>query len=242
MADLGWIDNQGQLRPRDWEEHCKYFRKIPAPQGWEHKPQTWAEYCRMVVAAPDWPTTQRLMEQYHDAFELNSLSPVYPQAQKQPKLPPVPRAVYDPPRESQTVLRTKRRRLLQMKPHCFWCGCLVVETLNEIPNKATIDHLYSRHHPYRTRRHSEAHAVLHVLACYACNQSRAMCELKGIPFIPRLAERLEIARLACAVNPVDVAIPESRHFVRRRGAPVHPRRVLCTIEEAIAFAQENPSR
>ena len=246
MSDYGWIDDRGELRPRDWEEHCKYFRKIPAPAGWEHKPQTWAEYCRMVIAAPDWPTTKRLMQRYYRSFDPNRpnlpskrMSPPAPQPRKEPKPPPSVRRVYDPPRENQSTLAAKRRRLLRMSPHCFWCGCRVGETLLETSNRATIDHLYSRLHPHRPKRYSERRAVLHVLACNDCNQERALAELRGEPFIPKLAERLEHAQLACAVNPIDAAIPESHHYTERQGSPKHPRRTICTIEEAIAFAREH---
>lgn len=251
-AEFGWIDNQGELRPRSWEEYCKYFRKIPAPQGWEHKPQTWTEYCRMVRSAPDWPSVQMLMNRYGAQFNQPPLR-IAPLASNAPRVKPTAkselvkaqtarRPVYDPPRENNRTLRNKRRRLLARDPHCFWCGCLVVETLSRSSNQATIDHLYSRLNPHRPKRHSEGRAVLHVLACYACNNSRADAEIEGRPFIPKLPGRLETARLACAVNPVDVAIPAPPPIPQQVAERKSPMRIIQTIEEAIAFARENPAR
>jgi hypothetical protein len=30
--EYGWTDNEGCLRPRDWEEYCKYFREVKLPK------------------------------------------------------------------------------------------------------------------------------------------------------------------------------------------------------------------
>jgi hypothetical protein len=43
--EFGWIDDRGELRPRDWDE-----------------------YCRMVRKASDWQTTHRLMSKHGEFF------------------------------------------------------------------------------------------------------------------------------------------------------------------------------
>ena len=32
-SGYGWFDNEGVLRPRDWDEYCKYFREKNAPSA-----------------------------------------------------------------------------------------------------------------------------------------------------------------------------------------------------------------
>lgn len=68
-------------------------------------------------------------------------------------------------------------------PFCHWCGVEVVEveahTLPTKPpdNAATIDHVYSRLHPHRQAQRLGKW----VLACWRCNQQRAIEEVKSLP-------------------------------------------------------------
>jgi 5-methylcytosine-specific restriction endonuclease McrA len=92
--------------------------------------------------------------------------------------------------------RKHREALWRKDPRCFWCGKLTVLTEAKQRNAATIDHLYSRLHPKR-----ENNGLINtVLACRACNIQRADYESKGAYFMPKLKERIDIARATCAVT------------------------------------------
>lgn len=155
-----------------------------------------------------------------------------------------------------------RIRLFRADPHCFWCG---VETVLETSAQgqsdfATVDHLYSRWHPERKTRHVRGDGVLHVLACSSCNGERAGAENQSIPFVPKLPERREFAQLADATlarksqpKPEYVVKPPAptRHPDQLRTLKeehleetcrVLPMRRIETLEQAIQFARENPSR
>lgn len=220
---MTWIDNNGDIRPQSWEE-----------------------YCTMVQNAPDWPTTQRLMERYGRKRRYRER---YPRSQ-----PPI------------------RQRLFITSPYCFWCGVLTVlagSNYNE-PDLATVDHLYSKFHPERKAKHSSRGGnVLHVLACRACNQERALCELRQEIFIPKLTDKIEFAQRAdatCAkkktVTFTTTARPEVASGLEVNVSPADGIRVLTlqqeyerevlrlrrkrkpiqTIKEAAEFARENPAR
>lgn len=149
----------------------------------------------------------------------------------------------------------RRLRMFKRNPHCFWCGVEVV-LFGGGPNLATIDHLYSRLHPLRASKHASGHDranVLHVLACTACNSERGTCDLAKRVFIPRLESRREFAELASAVTGQEVSIEYELIYgdappIQRTNKPtrrvkrsrhyVPPRRTICTIEEAIAWARE----
>lgn len=157
---------------------------------------------------------------------------------------------------------SQRRKLFKEDPYCFWCGCLT--TLDHdnprLTTLATVDHLYSRWHPARSRRKH-----IKVLACLACNQRRNNCECKGIPFTPKLPQRADIARETCAtmaraiitgretpepkkssiatlraVHPA--AVLTLREEYEREVKRKQPMRVIQTFEEAVEFARENPAR
>lgn len=90
---------------------------------------------------------------------------------------------------------SQRMKLFNEDPHCFWCGCLTTFDFSnpKLTTLATVDHLYSRQHPARSRRKH-----MKVLACFACNQRRNNCEHKRTYFMPKLAHRIDIARDTCA--------------------------------------------
>lgn len=106
-----------------------------------------------------------------------------------------------------------------------------------------------------------------VLACFNCNQRRNNCECKGIYFLPKLPERVAIARDTCAtlarailtrneppvrenrkssiatlraVTPATVITLEEEY--QRELTRERPMRVIQTLREAVEFAQENPGR
>lgn len=217
---MTWIDNIGEVRPQSWEEYCA-MQDGANPPDWRaqrlnRRPRSWAEYCNMVQTAPDWPTTQRLMRQYHSLFDGNEP----PLKERLPRIP----SEYRP--------SPKRARLFRANPHCFWCGCKVALEFDP-PNRrdlATIDHLYSRLHPERAGHR----ATLVVLACRACNHERSRAESQRRPFVPRLKDKLRFAQQA------DATLARKEPIEEVKQQP--PMRVICTIEEAIAFARENPSR
>jgi len=158
-----------------------------------------------------------------------------------------------------------RRQLFNKDPYCFWCGCLTTLGVDNprLNTLATVDHLYSRQHPLRSRRKH-----LKVLACFGCNQRRNNCESKGIYFMPKLLHRLDVARDSCAtlaraivmdredtrneetkkssvatlraVSPAEIVIlkEEYEREVKRK----QPMRVIQTFEAAVEFAKENPAR
>lgn len=164
---------------------------------------------------------------------------------------------------SSTSTRTK---LFNEDPHCFWCGCLTTldVTNPRLTTLATVDHLYSRQHPLRSRRKH-----VKVLACFNCNQRRNNCECKGIYFLPRLPERVPIARDTCATlarailtqNDNQLSVVESKKSSMATLRAVHPAaililkeeyerevkrkqpmRVIQTLREAAEFAKDNPAR
>lgn len=73
---------------------------------------------------------------------------------------------------------------------CFWCGVLTLRSDQDgyyLKDKkhpkldrraATLDHLYSKLHPYRSR---PVKGPRHVMACHACNgkRSKEECEAKN---------------------------------------------------------------
>lgn len=159
-----------------------------------------------------------------------------------------------------------RTKLFREDPHCFWCGCLTTldVTNPQLTTLATVDHLYSRQHPARSRQKH-----MKVLACLGCNQRRNNCECKGIYFLPKLPERVAIARDTCAtlarailsrddscppvsetkkssvatlraVSPAVVLTlkEEYQRDVKRK----QPMRIIQTLQEAVEFARENPGR
>lgn len=159
-----------------------------------------------------------------------------------------------------------RTKLFREDPHCFWCGCLTTldVTNPRLTTLATVDHLYSRQHPLRSRRKH-----VKVLACFNCNQRRNNCECKGIYFLPKLPHRVAIARDTCAtlaravltrndggppvrqerkssiatlwaVSPAMVLTLEEEY--RRDVKRKQPMRVIQTLQEAVEFARENPAR
>lgn len=130
-----------------------------------------------------------------------------------------------------------RERLYRADPHCFWCGRRVyLNVAHASPELATVDHLYSRLHPEREHNHRQQKAILHVLACFTCNGERSVQEQRREPFIPKLAHRLEYAQradatLATGIKPVTAKPTQST-----------PKRMGCTLAEAVQFAREHPSR
>jgi hypothetical protein len=151
-----------------------------------------------------------------------------------------------------------RLRLFRADPHCFWCGQVTLYGVVGNPLQATVDHLYSRLHPERADRYREQKGVLHVLACAACNNERGVCEQQRRRFIPKLAGRLEFARLADATlaSAVDGKSPSRSAEPKPHPAAVltlkeeyqwevkrkPPMRVICTLQEAVEYAREHPAR
>ena len=191
---MTWIDNNGDIRPQSWEEHCRMEKTFQ----WSY-------------AQP--PQSDRVLQLLLES----ALAATSPSKRK------LSGEQYSP----------IRLRLFRANPHCFWCGCVVyLDTLQDAINLATVDHLYSRLHPLRESEHKHQKNVLHVLACRICNQERAQCEERGRMFLPKLKERWEHARLADATV-AKAQIPFTRKSTMR---------AICTLEEAVAFTGENPSR
>ena len=162
----------------------------------------WEQYCAMVVNAPDWESTRRIMVDHHSgagAVLRSELRRTIARLENQ--IPPRPRHTHHGLRVRQWTLRA---RLHRADPHCFWCGQItVLESMQRghSGNLATVDHLYSRLHPERTKRYRSAldsRHVLHVLACFDCNCERGTLEQQGRIFVPKLQEREEFARLCDA--------------------------------------------
>lgn len=65
--------------------------------------------------------------------------------------------------------RRRRRRLLAEDPHCYWCGCYLVDQGEPGAEQATIDHLADRNRPGRVRPLEGRW----VIACRPCNEGRA---------------------------------------------------------------------
>lgn len=92
---------------------------------------------------------------------------------------------------------SKRARLFREFRVCFWCGCqtsLGVPMSN--PIAASIDHLFSRLHPWR----KDGRPSPVVLACMGCNAERGQCDVNLTQFVPKLSDRNEIAIRASCVN------------------------------------------
>lgn len=179
----------------------------------EIRPQSWEEYCELKRESCDYDEWTRFVD-LHGAIE----------SLPQPRQPASDRHV--PP---------MRQRLHRASPFCFWCGIRVeLEIDCRAENFATVDHLYSRFHPERETKHKEQKGVLHVLACRVCNQERASAEERQQPFIPKLKEKPSFAQAACATYARKVS--PTTYPVRP------PMRALQTLEEAIKFARDNPSR
>lgn len=153
---------------------------------------------------------------------------------------------YIPPRKNAGRVPRMRLRLFRASPHCFWCGKPVqLDAEHGSENFATVDHLYSRFHPARLLMHQGPPRTLHVLACAPCNQERSLCETRQRPFIPKLPQRLEYARLADATlarqsNPVPAPLPAIRKRDRRT-VPTPPRTDLKTYDEMIRNAPDWPT-
>lgn len=210
---MTWIDINGEVRPQSWEEYLQMKS---------------GEICGCLICA----RIRRREEgekRRRSSYNTNRL-----QKGRDPKPDPLPRM---------------RIRLFRADPHCFWCGIEVVLDGHKRPDLATVDHLYSRWHPERKARHIEGRGVLHVMACSACNSERAACENQLQPFIPKLADKLEFAQLADATiarktQPQQLAsnLPASITQPKQAEPVKSTIRVICTLEEAIKFARENPSR
>jgi hypothetical protein len=209
----------------------------------------------MVRNAPDWKTTHALMVRYDSKRGRQRLAQSIGIAKRERSA-----LAGRSPRSKQPPMRL---RLFRADPHCFWCGKRVV--LEPDPptrsDLATLDHLYSRHHPKRLQHHREQKRALHVLACRVCNQERATAEQQGQQFVPKLSDKLSFARLADATlaQPAnDVARPNTISTtskpVERHPASVlslkdeyatevlkYKRRRVCTVKEAVEFAKENPA-
>jgi hypothetical protein len=179
------------------------------------RPQSWEEYCEIQARTrclPYWMT---------------------------PTCSYFPQPLYSAPqrhgeKESREKILKMRLRLFRADPHCFWCGQVTRYGAVGDPLQTTVDHLYSRLHPERENRYREQKGVLHVLACSECNNERGVCEQQHRQFIPKLEGRLGYARLADATLAMAVE--------GKTSSPKPPLRVICTLEEAVKFARENPSR
>lgn len=78
----------------------------------------------------------------------------------------------------QPYFKRRRQRLHKIDPHCCYCGVLTVLPTREntrvhTPNMATIEHIYSRLHPYRTKVVFGKEKSLK-LACKQCNEERSL--------------------------------------------------------------------
>lgn len=87
------------------------------------------------------------------------------------------RALDEETRHSGNRNRTLKLALIKEFGVCFWCGIKVKDLVpfpgtKEPPDMATIDHTVSKYFREKGER------VLKVLACYPCNQTRAVAENK----------------------------------------------------------------
>ncbi|HTG95745.1 MAG TPA: hypothetical protein VL866_24300 [Pyrinomonadaceae bacterium] len=192
------------------------------------RPQSWEEYCEIEAGKrrlPEWMIPSR-----------NYLP--------QPLHPPPRRIAKE---ESREKILKMRLRLFHADPHCFWCGQKTLYGAVGNPLQTTVDHLYSRLHPERANRYREQKGVLHVLACSVCNNERGVCEQQQRPFIPKLAERLSFARQADATLAGGGGTSPSQTnslqgIASEEPSRLPPMRVIQTLEEAIEYARNNPSR
>jgi len=73
-------------------------------------------------------------------------------------------------RDDRRKRRTRRRRMWGRDCRCFWCGIVTtIKTVN-LPNSATVEHIYPRSDP--RRRDTRRHLPTFVLACSRCNGER----------------------------------------------------------------------
>lgn len=90
------------------------------------------------------------------------------------------------PREN-NYFKRRRERLMQIDPHCHWCGIEVIyyalpEGKQMPDNFATIDHLYSRLNEQRKEKtFAYGHEMTLVLACHKCNHERNVEEMQAVP-------------------------------------------------------------
>ena len=110
-----------------------------------------------------------------------------------------------PPKKLSTR-RKQRLRLWTVDSRCHWCKIETVlpeGTNDKRPNVATIDHLYSKHHPKRLTPNTTGE-IRHVLACWKCNQRRGKEDnqafFKGIARLRRaLPLSLRVKKFASAI-------------------------------------------
>lgn len=77
---------------------------------------------------------------------------------------------------------------------------MVLQVQPLLPTSATIDHLYTVFHPFRSKKARRKagfprNALLHVPACWACNKERGHVEQGGKVFTPKLEQRIALAAL-----------------------------------------------
>ena len=87
-------------------------------------------------------------------------------------------------------LAKQRKAMWRLNPRCYYCGVVTILRPLHIPGQqlmpeiryrvATLDHVRARHHPDRTKP-PEPGEVLHVLACWRCNNERDQRELQMKP-------------------------------------------------------------
>lgn len=72
----------------------------------------------------------------------------------------------------------RRARLFAENPLCFYCGVeTTLDTKRNLPNMATIEHLFPRLHPRRREPNTTGERRL-VLACSACNNAKSVADAK----------------------------------------------------------------
>ena len=80
--------------------------------------------------------------------------------------------------------KNRRQRLMEIDPHCHWCGVEVVyyplKNGEKVPdNYATFDHITSRLNGKRPNVFMKKRTM--VLSCYKCNGERASREIASVP-------------------------------------------------------------
>ena len=78
-----------------------------------------------------------------------------------------------------TKLRKQLVKMWNENPHCHWCKKLTTldhQGGRQEPDRATIDHLYSRLDP-RRKSVNRTMEKRRLLACYECNQRRCQEEM-----------------------------------------------------------------
>jgi len=83
---------------------------------------------------------------------------------------------------SSDSVKKRRKNLMRVNPHCYWCGVEVVDGLRKggtIPdNFATVDHLFDR--VFDIHRRWNPFSL--VLSCYRCNFQRNVDRVNSVPF------------------------------------------------------------